>query len=246
MNRKGLPRTILRRAVYSLRSVASVHPRIYLPIAGCAHRRSQDRVVRPDTEFVIEGTPRSGNTFAVAAFELAQRRRVKTAHHLHAAAQVIVAVNRGIPTLVLIRNPVDSALSHMIREPWISAGQALSTWVRFYGSTMPLKNGVVVATFEQVTSDFGEVIREVNRKFGAAFEEFEHTEVNVTRALEIVEQGNRDNFGVLDEITVARPSAERERLKAELRCTLEEDRVAKLCARANFIYRALVPSPSIS
>src|SRR5436309_8002883 len=126
MNRKTLPSRSLRRAIYSCRSVGSCYPRLYLPFARWKYREIADRIVEADTQLVIEGFQRSGNTFAVVAFEVAQPQPVKLAHHLHAAAQIVAAVRMGVPTLVLIRDPDESVLSHMVREPGITAKQSLA------------------------------------------------------------------------------------------------------------------------
>ncbi|RMG27959.1 MAG: hypothetical protein D6732_19595, partial [Methanobacteriota archaeon] len=52
-----------------------------------AHLR-MEKLIGARTEIVIEGYPRSANTFAVVAFRLAQNRPVKIAHHLHMEAQI--------------------------------------------------------------------------------------------------------------------------------------------------------------
>src|SRR5215210_2906944 len=56
----------------------------------------RDLLVARRTQIVIEGFPRSGNTFAVVAFEQAQRESVRVAHHLHMPAQVIRAAQWSI------------------------------------------------------------------------------------------------------------------------------------------------------
>lgn len=247
MNRKDLPTKPMRRLVYSTRAVVSAHPSLYLPFAERKYRRDvEDRVVDRDTELVIEGFQRSGNTFAVVAFESAQRRPVRTAHHLHAAAQIVAAVRMGVPALVLIRDPADSVLSHMIREPGISAKQALANWVRFYEAVIPVRERVVIADFADVTTDLGDVIRRLNAKYGTDFEVFEHTQQNVDECFEVIEHRNRQKYGQIAESKVPRPSAEREGLKAGLREEFDAHRLEGLRTRAYRVYRSLVPSPSIS
>ncbi len=238
--RRATAARVLRRLLFPARSVASMHPALYLPVARRVYRDVPDRVVGPDTELVIEGSPRSGNTFVVAAFELAQRRPVRVVHHLHAAAQVLEAVRRGIPTLVLIRHPLDSATSHMLREPWISPRQALLAWIRFYGPLVAVRERILLVPFERATHDLGSVIREVNRRFHTGFDEFRHSDDNVARVFEEIERGNRANFGVLTEITVARPSRERDERKRELRRRLEHRSLAPLRARAQSIHDSLL------
>jgi len=81
---------------FALRSVLGRSPAVYFGIQRLRPSR-RHLLVKKDTEIVIEGYPRSANTFAVAAFLLAQGRAVKIAHHLHVPAQVIQAVRWGIP-----------------------------------------------------------------------------------------------------------------------------------------------------
>jgi hypothetical protein len=152
----------------------------------------------------------------------------------------------GVPALVLIRDPADSVLSHMIREPGISAKQALANWVRFYEAVIPVRDRVVIADFADVTTDLGGVIRRLNAKFGTDFEMFDHTEQNVQECFEVIERRNRQKYGQIAESKVPRPSAERERHKAGLRVEFDADRLEGLRTRAYRVYRSLVPSPSIS
>ena len=244
MNRKTLPTKPLRKLVYSSRAVASCSPSLYLPFARRKYSAIPDRIVESDTELVIEGFQRSGNTFAAIAFEIAQPRPVKTAHHLHAAAQIVRAVELGVPTLVLIREPEQSTLSHMVREPGISARQALGNWVRFYETVVPLSDRVVTADFREVTTDFGPVIRTVNERFATNFAEFEHTDENVERVFELIERRNVERYGAVTETTVARPSAERAQRKSGLKSEYGGREMNGLRERAAAVYRTLVPTPS--
>jgi hypothetical protein len=245
VNRKALPTRPLRQAVYSARAVVSTWPRVFLPIARRKFRAVPDRVVEADTELLVEGFQRSGNTFAVIAFQIAQPRPVKLAHHLHAAAQIVAAVRMGIPALVLIRDPDESVLSHMVREPGITVRQSLYNWVRFYETVMPLRDDVVLADFADVTADFGRVVHQVNSRFGTRFAEFEHTDANVERCFVLIEKRNEEHYGAVTETTVARPSSERDERKHALRRELEDPSSEKLRNRARTVYRTLVPSSTV-
>jgi len=126
--------------------------------------------VGSDTEFVLDGFQGSANSFAAAAFEASQERPVAMAHHMHAPAQIIKAVRNGIPTLVLIREPVGTVLSITSRWPYISLRQALRSYVRFYEKIGPYRQGYVLSTFEETTRHFDRVIRRVNDRFGTDFD----------------------------------------------------------------------------
>ena len=132
--------------------------------------------VSRNTEIVIEGYPRSANTFAVAAFQLAQGREVEIAHHLHGAAQIKRAARLGVPAVVLVREPSEAILSLMVRDPTASVRWAIHSYVRFYSNVVPHLDKIVIAPFATVTSDFGSIIRIVNARYGTAFKDFATTE----------------------------------------------------------------------
>ena len=190
-DRVGLGGSRARRLRHSFRSRLAEHPALYLPLARFIRKRPGPAVVGADTELVIDGYPRSANTFAVFAFQLAQTRPVRLAHHLHAPAHLIEAARLRAPALALIREPEGAVLSTVIREPDVGLKAALASYSRFYLRLMPHRSRLAVATFEEVTGDFGEVIELVNRKFGTSFARFEHTPENVLECFRLIEERTR-------------------------------------------------------
>src|SRR6185503_18662977 len=89
-------------------------------------------LARRDTGIVIEGFLRSGNTFAVAAFRVANGADVHVGRHLHGAPHVLRAVRYGLPTLVLIRRPADAVASYLVRRPTLTPEDALLEYLDFY------------------------------------------------------------------------------------------------------------------
>jgi hypothetical protein len=176
------------RARFEARSIAGRYPSIYLPIA---RRRHRGEPVTRHTELVIEGFPRSGNTFCTAAFGSVQSRPVRVARHEHVPAQVIAAARAGIPALVLIRRPGDAVLSLVIQHPEVTVRQVARAYVRFYRPLLRYRGRFVVATFEEVVTDLGEVIGRLNARFGTGFDAFRHTPENVERCLAEIELQNR-------------------------------------------------------
>ncbi|MCK5719985.1 MAG: hypothetical protein KAH84_08595, partial [Thiomargarita sp.] len=152
---------------YECHSILGTYPKVYFPLLSfLSNRKRNQRRILNDTELVLEAFPRSANTFAVYAFQMNQAKPIKIAHHLHVPAQIIAGVQQSIPTLVIVRQPENSVYSTIIRRnirrgTTISAKQVLRSWIRFYESLIPYQSGFVVATFEQVTTDFGLVIERV-------------------------------------------------------------------------------------
>jgi hypothetical protein len=205
----------------------------------------RDLLVDRKTQIVIVGFPRSANTFAVVAFEQAQRERVRVAHHLHMPAQVVRAAQWGIPTLLLARKPTDAALSWVIREPGVSIRQALKHYISFYEKAAEYRDSLVVGFFEEVTRDYGTVLERVNAKFGTEFSTFVHSEENVKCVFDRIEEVHRARRGGrLDEKVVTHPSAIKAELKDALKKELEAPEVRKLIARAEAVYESLRPMES--
>ncbi len=231
-------RTWLRRTRHVIKTRIDHHPSLYLFLSRI-RPGTRALVVSSDTEIVIEGFPRSANTFAVAAFTLAQGRPVKIARHLHAPAQVIAGVRMHIPTLVLIRHPRDAVLSLVVRAPHLSVEQALKDYIHFYTVLLPYLGQFVIGLFEQVTTDFGRVIAQINEHYGTNFRLFEHTEENLRRVFAMVEQMDRENTGrpVVQEATVARPSSIRMKWKQALAHALTSSKIQPLLHEAEHLHQ---------
>ncbi|NNC58901.1 MAG: hypothetical protein HKO05_02780, partial [Erythrobacter sp.] len=149
---------------------------IYRALAPESHARM---AVSQDTEIVIEGFPRSANTFAVVAFTQAQgARQIRIAHHLHAEAQVLAGVERKLPVIVLIRQPEDAIRSLKIAFPDQDENRMLRLYLRFYRAVERVRDHVVIAEFTRTTSNFGSILRQVNEKFGTDFAMFENSETS--------------------------------------------------------------------
>jgi hypothetical protein len=227
-----------------LQIYAGKHPSAFYGLYRLA-RKDQARVVTPDTQLVIEGFPRSANTFARVAFNSAQGERARIAHGLHVPAQVIRAARWRIPTLVLIRKPKDAVLSFAIRDP-ISVDQALRYYLSFYETVEEYRNAYVLGLFEEVIEDFGEVIRHINDRFGTIFSPFIHDEQNVEGVFARIERNSRKRFGEMSlENKASRPFAARERLKRKVEYDLEDPKRRGLISRAETVYDRLTRKPAL-
>jgi hypothetical protein len=233
----------------SLRQRLSVSP-WYLPIRRLVATSSDN--LTADTELVIEGFPRSGNTFAEAAFRKASDRPVKLAHHSHAAAQVVQAVKWKLPCLVLIREPVEAARSLLMHHPeTVSEESSLREYSSFYETIKPARAGYVLARFDTLTRDVGVVIDAVNRRFGTAFERLSHTPDMELAIFDMVDELGRLRGTTVGEKEPYSPRASqdsklrREGEKHFARELFKAPRFAKDVARARAIYNVLVKSADI-
>ena len=244
----------LRRLHYDMRNVLSKYPIPYLWLKKWQHDFGKVMfgidteieglrwgVIRQDTDIVIEGFPRSGNTFASTAFRIAQNRPVKLAYRLHAPIQLIMAAKMNIPAIVLIRNPEDVILSWVIHRPYITVKQALRGYINFYECITPYLSDFIIADFETVTSDFGKIIGKVNEKFNTNFAEFIHIKENENRCFEVINAFyQRAGDGKIPEQIVARPSEYRKQYKQQIRSQFYTEELADIRQKAFQIYRVFI------
>lgn len=200
---------------FSIQSLIARYPRPLLLWAK-SRRRLKPLIVTPTTQLVIEGFPRCANSFAVVAFESAQPKPVLIAHHLHAEAQVTLAVKYRIPVLVLYREPVGAVTSLIARHPEISTTQALGRYVRFYKTITEFAEQVVLADFAEVISEFDKVIDRLNRRFGSEFTPYVNSEQADRRVFDVLDALNVADSGGLED-KLARPSSRKAATQMNLR-----------------------------
>ncbi|MFQ3612598.1 MAG: hypothetical protein SNJ68_02640 [Cyanobacteriota bacterium] len=173
---------VIRRVSYPVVTFASTRPALYYGIRKLTGKLDH-LCINTDTELVIEGYPRSANSTVVHEFLARQPRPVRIAHHKHHAAQILVAVDRGLPAVLLIRDPKEAALSNLAlilearhrrglpeqQQLPLGFDQVLHSWVAFYRAVVGCVDDLVIAPFEEVTQDLGSMIRAINTKFGTDF-----------------------------------------------------------------------------
>lgn len=178
-------------------------------------KKSYPHVVSAKTDITIEGFPRSGNTFAVAAFEFSQKEKLIIARHTHSIAQVIKSIQFRIPTLILIRQPREAVISLAIREK-IPINTATLSYISYYKKLFHYRKDICLAPFNKVTGDFGEVITSLNKKFCTNFVPYNATEENLRKVFNIIDDMELKFSGSIDETKVARPSEQRKSLQKKL------------------------------
>lgn len=175
---------------------------------GAARPELGGLAVGPHTDLVIEGFPRSANTYAVAAFRCANGGAAVLADHLHVAASVVAGVRRGLPVIVVVREPVEAVASLVQRQP-MRPETALRAYVRFYARIQRVLPEVVVSDFPVTITAFGSVIEAVNRRHGTAYRPYELTPANERWCREFVLDADVRDQGQLRIETVALPQAAR-------------------------------------
>lgn len=227
-------RRLLRRARRLLGDQPALLPLVLLGTPGSSKRK-----ITTDTQAVIEGFPRSGNTFAYFALQEAHGT-FQVSSHVHVPAQVERAVALGKPTLFVVREPVACLASLLTAAPHVRVGPAYDEYIHHHERVLRVADGVVVGTFEQITTDFGAVIDALNERFGTSFTRFEQTPENVEKVFARIDAHYEELYGDrASERVVPRPSSARAAEKRWLTDALTAPQHADRLARANEVFAAL-------
>lgn len=214
-------------------------PGIYLGLLKLKRRKHWSRawIVERDTDVVIEGFPRSANSFARAAFHSVQPG-LKYATHVHSSAQVVQACRWSVPAMVLLRNP-EGAVCGLVAFEWELRGRSptqiddaavdrtLRRYIAFYEPLARYRSGFFVAHFPEVIADFGRVMLAFNERFGKDYVVFSHTPESARSLM-----NKSPHIG---------PQESRDRIKSVVAEVYRHYASPILKKRAEAIYRFLVP-----
>lgn len=135
-----------------------------------AHADARTRLSLPDrdTEIVIDGFPRSANSFSLVSF-LSVNPEARVSNHLHSPLSVHGARRFGIPMIMMIRNPREAVRSYIQFVEGVTPVSAIRMYSGYYRAALPFIDDIVVADFQEVVTDFASVVERCNQKFGTSF-----------------------------------------------------------------------------
>jgi len=213
-------------------------------VASIFSKHYRERVASKNVDIVIEGFPRSANTYGEVSFRMMQSRPVRVGHHLHAAGQISFAVKHGIPCIALIREPFPAIASLIVRSPKLGPRDAILDYLQINSTILHNCEKLIVSPFECTTKDFGSIINLVNIQFGTEFDCALPPSVSEQDVLMEIERLDVLNSGG-DENMVARPSSERKTKALEISSLLSSSReLAPLMHKASDVYNQIIERAS--
>lgn len=122
-------------------------------------------ICQDSTDLVIEGYPRSSNTFThdiiSAICSRTGQRKPALAHHTHKEENLALGLEMGKPLVVLIRKPEDAITSYMIYSN-CDVELASQRYSKFYEYVASIKGQYTLLPFEMVTQNLSEAITRLN------------------------------------------------------------------------------------
>lgn len=232
-----------RRTLRTIRERLGDDP-AFLPVVLRATPLGTSRRLDERTRAVIEGFPRSGNTFAFFALKHAEAQRgrdLEIASHVHTPSQVKLAVHLHLPTLLVIRTPLDAVVSLLIAAPHVRFESAINEWIHHHEELLPYRDGFVTGSFPEVTTDFGAVTAKVNERFATDLACYVPSPDNDEAVFAAIERNHQELHGGTENV-VPRPSELRRAEKAWLLEQLAAPRYAALLEHAQGVYETYVPT----
>ena len=207
--------------------------------------RGRGDCLQNDFDVWIGGYPRSSNSFATAALRLGNPQ-LRVATHWHIPAFIINAVRKQKPGILLLRQPIDAALSWaLFWEGNVTVDQALDYYLDFHQTLVPVRPKLFVASFEEITGGFESVLQRFNQKFGTSLAGLSSDDASLNRSLSYLEDWFRSPDGTVNEFRVPRPSNKRMELKKNLLEQIQKSsRTIQKLDKANEVYARFGEGPS--
>lgn len=171
---------------------------------------------REDSKFYIGGFQRSGNTYAAHILRKLLGQDIHFVSHLHKSAVLKKALNIGMPTFVIVREPLDTVASMYLKYfekgelPAETDLKVLNQYLRDYYwyhiDVSKLYDDLYIIPFEELTTNTKQTIEKVLKIAGVG-------EMNDT----IFEDAVVSYKGATTKLGSSKPSAFKEQLKSKLK-----------------------------
>lgn len=145
------------------------------------HRGITPVYFNSETDYYFDGYPRSGNTyFGHLVLNIFPEKNA--VHHLHSIATIKIAIKKGLPVFILIRNPQDSISSNYLK---FFAGRKQEIpkkinkkllfhmsrdYLKYYNFVFSNINRIHIIHFDNLINKPSTVIYEASKKLGYQYE----------------------------------------------------------------------------
>lgn len=211
---------------------------IFLPILLRLTPLGTSRQITGATDIVVEGFPRSGNTFTTFALEQAAGHELTIASHVHQPCQIKLALSRGLPTVMVVRDPVSALASYLVYDRRFSIPTVIGEYCAYHRELVPYAERTLVCEFDEVTSHMSSVVSRINHRYALQISPFDESPSNVERVLAQIEVRHKLVHPGLDPVqSAASPQKNRSKINSEMREALLDPRHAAQLADAQDLFK---------
>jgi hypothetical protein len=225
-------RRMLRRGKYALG-----HDPVFLPILLRLTPLGISRQITAHTDLIVEGFPRSGNTFTVFALQNAAQNQLQLSSHVHHPSQVKLAVERGIPTVLVVREPIAVLASYLTYGQHGRPADVFKEYYSYHQELVPYADRVLIVDFDEISSDMPAIVDRINQRFSLQIPPFEQSPENIDHVFgEIARQHQLIHPGLDADHVAPRPMTARKELNERNRNDLLDPRLDHLRIHSVSIY----------
>ena len=213
---------------------------ITLPLA-----RRNDIIVNHKTDIVVEGYPRSGNTFCVALLYYLEPK-LKIARHRHELGHLKYAIKLKKPIVCVVRNPLDSIISLHIREK-LSISFCIEYYIKFHKYLYENRNYIYIIDFNLLIKEPTEVIKNINKATSLQLAEVvitEHATEDIKKIVKDMELKESEFLGLdstnIRSSHIAIPTKERNEYKQKIIKNLNLKKYENKINKANKLFNSLL------
>jgi hypothetical protein len=157
------------------------HEPIFLPLLLRLTPLGTSRQITAHTDLVVEGFPRSGNTFTTFALEDASAHTLEIASHVHQPSQIKLGLARGLPTIMVIREPAAALASYLVYGPQFTPAQVTREYCSYHRELVPYVERILICEFAEVTTNMASVIDRINHRYSMKIPAFDESPANIAR-----------------------------------------------------------------
>jgi vacuolar-type H+-ATPase catalytic subunit A/Vma1 len=126
--------------------------------------KNKKEKITKKTQLLIDGPTRSGNHFAVHYVK--KFNELSLARHYHSPGAIRLAFKKKVPTLLLIRKPIDQISSAFIYlEKKVPLKRIIKSYQVFYRKCLVAKDWYVVGSFDEIIKYPELVVGKINEKY---------------------------------------------------------------------------------
>jgi hypothetical protein len=123
-----------------------------------------------ETSLVVDGYPRSGNSFFVRLIihqlEENDLSNLSLSHHTHRVENIKLAHHYGVPAVVLIRDPYDAIASFFIFQKFcLPIIECIKKYLHFYNFVLSFNANILIVNFDTVISNPNLVLEHIQKNF---------------------------------------------------------------------------------
>lgn len=194
-------------------------------------------IVDQHTDLLIEGYPRSGNTYCFAKLTLLNPHII-IASHRHEFGHIINAIKNRIPVIVVAREPIDAISSLAIRED-LSLKFTIKYYLAFHRKVLEHFDQLNIISFDDLIINKNINIRLQNTQNLIRYRKTSEIEEKEIKKMIYKMEKLDSNCEKIRETHLALPTNSREELKKGLKENIQRKHPT-LLRKANEIYKEIL------